>query len=316
MNGGGTAEAVLTKPPAESISPSPTGTSIAMSSEATNASTAPATATTSASLASSTEPSSNSSSGVPAEYQMPQPFDSTLGTNFSSTACPSFFATFLADPAFQACAPFSLLLTTSTAFFRAEKSPTTLLPHILNATCSAPLDSCAGVMDALAVKIKKPNTCGKDLELGNPLVAEALDGFNSYRLMRQAGCVTSNTTGQYCFATAAAESDPSNLYFYYLPEGTTLPSGTSPDCNSCTQDLMAIYAWVAERSHATNSTLPISRTYQSGRAAVALTCGPDFAPAVKAVSSTSSAAGRTTMLAPVWATLATFLTLSGMAALS
>lgn len=100
---------------------------------------------------------------------------------------------------------------------------------------------------------------------------------------------------------------------------------------------MAIYAWVAERStgtlpedltliestaycpcssHATNSTLPISRTYQSGRAAVALTCGPDFAPAVKAVSSTSSAAGRTTMLAPVWATLATFLTLSGMAALS
>lgn len=71
-------------------------------------------------------------------------------------------------------------------------------------------------MDALAVKIKKPNTCGKDLELGNPLVAEALDGFNSYRLMRQAGCVTSNTTGQYCFAAAAAESDPSNLYFYYL----------------------------------------------------------------------------------------------------
>lgn len=75
MNGGGTAEAVLTKPPAESISPSPTGNSIATSSEATNASTASATATTSASLASSTEPSSKSSSGVPAEYQMPQPFE-------------------------------------------------------------------------------------------------------------------------------------------------------------------------------------------------------------------------------------------------
>lgn len=99
---------------------------------------------------------------------------------------------------------------------------------------------------------------------------------------------------------------------------------------------MAIYAWVAERStgtlpedltliestaycpcssHATNSTLPISRTYQSGRAAVALTCGPDFAPAVKAVSGTSASA-RTAVLAPVWATLATFLTLIGMAALS
>lgn len=107
-------------------------------------------------------------------------------------------------------------MTTSTGFFQAEKQPTTLLPYALNASCSASIDTCSAVMDSLAAKIKLPNTCARDLALGNPLVTEALDGFRSYRLMRQAGCLLSNTTGQYCFAEAAAKDDPSDLYFYYL----------------------------------------------------------------------------------------------------
>lgn len=44
-----------------------------------------------------------------------------------------------------------------------------------------------------------------------------------------------------------------------------------------------------DSSYATNTTLPISKTYSSGRAAVALSCGPTFAPVVSAVTSTSSA---------------------------
>ncbi|KWU43078.1 hypothetical protein RHOSPDRAFT_35337 [Rhodotorula sp. JG-1b] len=226
----------------------------------------------------------STSTAVPEGYTLPQPFDSTLGTNFSSTACPSFFATFLADPTFQACAPFSLLLTTSTGFFQAERSPTSLLPHVLDASCSAPADTCINLMDSLARKLKLQNTCAKDLSLGNPLVAEALDGFNNYRLMRSAGCQRSNSTRNYCFADAATKEDPSDLYLYYLPEGTTLPSGTSPECDSCTESLMSIYA-----SYATNSTLPISRTYASGRAIVALSCGPTFAPVVTPVPITSAA---------------------------
>ncbi|GAA5972521.1 hypothetical protein JCM8115_003150 [Rhodotorula mucilaginosa] len=232
----------------------------------------------------STAPTSTSTA-VPEGYTLPQPFDSTLGTNFTSTACPSFFATFLADPTFQACAPFSLLLTTSTGFFQAERSPSSLLPHVLDASCSAAsLDTCTNLMDSLARKLKLQNTCAKDLSLGNPLVAEALDGFNNYRLMRSAGCQRSNSTGNYCFADAATKEDPSDLYLYYLAEGTTLPSGTSPECDSCTQGLMSIYA-----SYATNSTLPISRTYASGRAIVALSCGPTFAPVVTLVPTTSAA---------------------------
>ncbi|GAA5989537.1 hypothetical protein JCM10908_000521 [Rhodotorula pacifica] len=268
-NGG----AILTSQPAAS-SVTAAAASIASTRSVSASSAASGTATA---------PTSTSTS-VPEGYTLPQPFDSTLGTNFSSTACPSFFATFLADPTFQSCAPFSLLLTTSTGFFQAERSPSVLLPYVLNASCSTPLETCANLMDSLAGKIKLQNTCAKDLALGNPLVAEALDGFDSYRLMRQAGCQKSNSTGNYCFADAAAKEDPSDLYFYYLPEGTTLPSGTSPDCDSCSQGLMSIYA-----SYATNSTLPISRTYSSGRAAVALACGPTFAPVVTAVTTTSAA---------------------------
>jgi hypothetical protein len=48
------------------------------------------------------------STSVPANFQLPTAFDSTLGV-FYSTACPSFFATFLALPRFTACAPFSLV---------------------------------------------------------------------------------------------------------------------------------------------------------------------------------------------------------------
>lgn len=50
---------------------------------------------------------------------------------------------------------------------------------------------------------------------------------------------------QYCFAQAAAASTASELYFWYLPEGTGLPSGTQTSCDSCNQDLMDIFATYA-----------------------------------------------------------------------
>ncbi|GAA5845950.1 hypothetical protein JCM9279_004733 [Rhodotorula babjevae] len=255
--------------------------------------------------AATTTPTSTASSGiststaVPVGYKLPQAFDSTLGTNFSSTACPSFFATFLADPTFQSCAPFSLLLTTSSAFFKAQRSPLGLLPYVLNASCSAPEPECASTMATLARTIKLKNTCGPDLESGNPLATEALQGFQSYSLMREAGCARSNETSRYCFAEASAKKDPSDLYFYYLAEGTSLPSGTTPTCDFCTQNLLGIFS-----RYATNSTLALSRTYSSGRSAAALTCGPDFAPALAVQSKMSSASIAGGRASPVLVALA------------
>ncbi|GAA6048279.1 hypothetical protein JCM3770_006517 [Rhodotorula araucariae] len=241
----------------------------------------------------------STSTAVPKGYKLPQAFDSTLGTNFTSTACPSFFATLLADPTFQSCAPFSLLLTTSTGFFQAERSPYGLLPYVLNASCTAPQTECLATMSSLAHTIQLKNTCGPDLALGNPLAAEALQGFQGYELMREAGCARNNdTAAQYCFAEASAKADPSDLYYYYLPEGTTLPSGSTPTCDFCTQNLLGIYA-----RYARNATLAIARTYASGRTAASLACGPNFAPATAVGSTESSACGRALPTAPLAAVL-------------
>ncbi|GAA5868819.1 hypothetical protein JCM1840_005129 [Sporobolomyces johnsonii] len=264
--------------------PSSSATPGASSSERSTTTVSDASASGSASTtatSTSTAPSSTSTA-VPAGYQLPQAFDTTLGTNFTSTACPSFFETFLADPTFISCAPFSLLLATSSAFFTAERSPYSLLTYVLNASCSAPETTCNALMDSLAQQIRLDNTCAADLALQNPLATEALQGFRNYRLYREAGCQTNNQTGAYCFADASAQSDPSELYFYYLPEGTNLPSGTTTDCNGCMGGLFSIYA-----RYATNSTLAISQTYSSGRAVAALACGPTFAPLIAAVTSSS-----------------------------
>ncbi|KFY25365.1 hypothetical protein V491_01777, partial [Pseudogymnoascus sp. VKM F-3775] len=40
---------------------------------------------------------------------LPVPFDSNIGADFASEACPQFIASFLATPEFQACYPVSLL---------------------------------------------------------------------------------------------------------------------------------------------------------------------------------------------------------------
>lgn len=86
-------------------------------------------------------------------------------------------------------------------------------------------------MDKYARQIKLQNTCGQDLSQGNPLATEALEGFQNYRLYREAGCQRSNSTeAPYCFVEASANSDPDGLYFYYLVSLTLI---TSSD-ESCT----------------------------------------------------------------------------------
>lgn len=45
--------------------------------------------------------------------ELPRPFDSSIGTNFTSSSCPDFFNDFLSNQTFNACLPFSLLLQVS-----------------------------------------------------------------------------------------------------------------------------------------------------------------------------------------------------------
>jgi hypothetical protein len=51
---------------------------------------------------------------APSATTLPQPFDTTIGSNFTSgSGCPAFFNNFLGNSLFQSCYPFSLLLQVS-----------------------------------------------------------------------------------------------------------------------------------------------------------------------------------------------------------
>jgi hypothetical protein len=128
-------------------------------------------------------------------------------------------------------------------------------------------------MSQLATNIKRQNACGPDLNKGNPLVTEALQGFQNYNLLREAGCQRNAETNQYCLAEACAAPNPDELYFYYLPAGTSLPSGTQPSCSSCPSQLLKLFSTFAQ-----NSTLTISKVYPAARTLSNQVCGPNFAP--------------------------------------
>lgn len=48
---------------------------------------------------------------------LPRPFDTSLGNNFTSTTCPTFFSSFLNNQTFKDCLPLSLLLQVRTCLY-------------------------------------------------------------------------------------------------------------------------------------------------------------------------------------------------------
>lgn len=177
------------------------------------------------------------------------PPSATLGVNFTSPSCPSFFSTFLASPQFKACYPLSLLLETSSRFFTALRDPITTLPPVMDRVCSTDVDVCSGVMDEVARDIQAASACGRDLQLGQPQAKAALDGLKSFRLYREAGCLlvqsTQNAaksgnsstpqTARYCLAQAAMSSNPGcatstcfGVTYTYIPSAATCISTICP----------------------------------------------------------------------------------------
>ncbi|KAG8748469.1 hypothetical protein FRC10_003602 [Ceratobasidium sp. 414] len=201
----------------------------------------------------------------PVPTPFPQPFDSSLAFNFSTTTCASFFNQFTTNITFRACRPFSLLLGTSTSFFDIQ-SNLTELTAVMGGTCDAPqpVDRCRSTMDWLAAEIAKPTACAAEIASQDAVVLEALNGFKTYDLMRQAG-----------FVEAVASTSPSDTYFYALPLGSPVPQKSAPSCSACIKSLMALYA-----NHATDSTLPLSKVYPSAQKFATSSCGTDYAIAV------------------------------------
>ncbi|KAI9751830.1 MAG: hypothetical protein M4579_005874 [Chaenotheca gracillima] len=241
-----------------------------------------ATATADSSKASSTK--LMTASDMPSASPLPRPFDTSLGSNFTSSSCPNFFSSFLSNSTFKACLPFSLLLQNSNSFFQAERS-LVRISQTLDATCNVDVNKCSSLMSGIAQRLISNDNCGLDYQQQNPLVTQAYSGLISYEPLYQAGCLRSSS-GSYCFADAITNSSsPSDSYIYYVALGLGLPGGSSPTCNKCLQDTMSILATAAS-----NSTLPVSKTYVGTAQQIDLNCGPTFVNATVPIARGSAAA--------------------------
>jgi len=225
----------------------------------------------------------SSSPGPPSP--LPSPFDTSLGSNFTSRACPGFFDDFLRNATFKACHPTSLLLQNSNSFFQTSRS-SVLLSQALDASCRASLAQCSPLMASLATQLIQDSNCGQEYRNQNPLVTQAHAGLISFEPLYRATCVKSRETGNYCFADAITNTtNPSDSYPYYTALGTDLPAASRPTCNKCLQDTMDSFA-----GYAANRDQPVSRTYTSTAQQINLGCGPNFVNATVPIAIISNSA--------------------------
>lgn len=238
-------------------------------------------------------------SSTAAPSPLPSAFDTSLGSNFTSQACPNFFNNFLNNATFRDCHPTSLLLQNSHSFFKTFRSPL-LLSQALDASCGASLARCSPLMASLAFQLVQDANCGQDYRNQNPLVTQAHTGLVSYEALYRATCLKSSTTGNYCFADAISNtSNPADPYPYYTALGTNLPAASRPTCDQCLQDAMAIFA-----GYAANRNQPVSTTYMSTAQQIALGCGPSFVNSTVPVATISNTAAKHGALTNVSALLA------------
>ncbi|KAI9719347.1 MAG: hypothetical protein M1828_006248 [Chrysothrix sp. TS-e1954] len=214
----------------------------------------------------------------------PQPFDSDLGNNFTSSSCPEFFNVMLTDPKFMACIPVSLLLQTSSAWFEELRQPNEL-HKTLNLACAVDQDKCSGIMSQYMTQLQEPSGCGADYKLSNPNVLMAYDGLSAYDAVYQATCLKRPGTKTYCFVAAATdEASPSDIDIYYLPLGMGMPSTAQPRCDTCVQQTLAGYAVAAA-----NSSSLLNTDYDDAARQINEACGSAFVNVTVAQQTANSA---------------------------
>lgn len=106
-----------------------------------------------------------------------------------------------------------------------------------------------------------------------------LIGLQTFDLMHDAGCLSDPGSNTYCYLNAVHNSNPSDLYFYQLPLGISLPISSTPTCTPCTKSLMGVF--LDGLNNAT--TLPqlgaLAKTYPSAAQLASKTCGTSYVQA-------------------------------------
>jgi hypothetical protein len=131
--------------------------------------------------------------------------------------------------------------------------------------------------------------------------------------MRTAACLANQRTSSYCFvdAVAAAFSGaPSDIYFYQLPLGTSLPGTKTQQgikmtatCSTCVRSLMDLYLQYLPRASGgggldNGTTLLIHQTYRDASDFVGKQCGTGYVASNVSSLSLSSAAAPARITAP------------------
>jgi hypothetical protein len=262
---------------------------------------------------------------TPVSTSLPRPFDSSIGDNFTQPSCPQFFNDFLSNATFQECLPFSLLLQvgtpetinqhqhlqpnltstqTSNSFFATMQSPLSLI-RTLDAACHLPsYPTCSTLMSSLATQLST-SACKSDLSLQNSVVTQAYAGLVAYDTLYAASCLTSPTTGNYCYADAVSNSSaPTSSYIYHLPLGMPLPGSVRPACTECLKDTMSVFAAAAGSRQSA-----FYNNYAQAAQLVDLTCGPGYVEAGAAISGGAKLRDERGMLVGFIALVAVFFNL-------
>ena len=149
-------------------------------------------------------------------------------------------------------------------------------------TCNTVLDSetCSNNMNWFASSLG--TQCATELTQRNPFVVNTLNGLNLYNVSRDAGCQSNPTTNVYCYTQAAAQQDPSDLYFYQIQFGLGIPNNTKPSCSSCTKSLMSLYvsAISGQGLKDENARNALARAYAPAASIAVGVCGNNFAQTI------------------------------------
>ncbi|KAL5480874.1 hypothetical protein ACEPAI_9815 [Sanghuangporus weigelae] len=220
----------------------------------------------------------------------PQPFDTTGATsNVTTQACANFFTNMTQTLPFRSCRPFSLLEQFSSEFIEQAQTNLTLLNTLIFGTCttSTPLDTCTANMDWFASSLS--SSCSSELSQNNLMVTQTLLGLQSYALLRQAACLVNQQSNTYCYASAAHDASPADLYLYQLPLGIGFPVATTqPSCSTCAKSVLALYADALRGGN--SSARGLRGTYEPAASLAESVCGTGFASVGVATGGSSGAA--------------------------
>ncbi|WWD17193.1 hypothetical protein CI109_101631 [Kwoniella shandongensis] len=208
---------------------------------------------------------------------VPTPLDLSLSRALS-TQCMNYLASLLSSTTFLSCLPFSLLLTTSTAYSTIVSTAlttgnyTTLNQLIAYTSTPQPgSEQCTTYMQGVLSTLSGKSNCGNDLSNGVLVAKEAKIGIGNYEVMRVAEGLKNEDQGVYCYLQALREERPDDLYLWQLPCGISLPPSSTPTCSKCSAALLNTYTSYTSTTPSLNATIIDAAVRR-----VNDVCGPTF----------------------------------------